>query len=489
MGLFTWMDRRLRESILDKIVVIERTLLKSLSNGVFGVFRKMKIKPEGYESKSRTVVAALVLSSQFLTVVPHVHAQDSNASNTNRAYYERQLADLSDRITVREKELVSLRDDEPDFWQNRFINQHQSARSERLAKWDQEAAASFVKAVKIQEDWLYNQNKALDARAEALKVRAKDIARLKENTGKPSSELSELERQYDWARQETSELIKEKRTVIDQLKGGHFCSECMRSKFEIEKGGENFDVHLRRVSGHAVMAPDKIAEREADYDRRIGQAIDRSNGLDNRVRAARQKHEETVAAEEQRIENLLADHRRDSAKLAQDRLDAVTKHQTELARLEDVVSELRRKFENELDAQIADDERRGAEVRKAHQLKIETAEAELSALKKQFYVVQSTLRQFDDPILRQFRAERLADEHILKEERYLAIIESAVDAVEHDPRETNSLYIEKLAEMIMDELGLNSSAELQRKIEEDYRRRIEAKFYREMSCNPDADMC
>lgn len=70
----------------------------------------------------------------------------------------------------------------------------------------------------------------------------------------------------------------ERRIVMAELRTGKFCSECSRSKYEIEKQTNvDFDTHLRDVNGYAVMREDKLLERERRFDSQIASA---QNGID-----------------------------------------------------------------------------------------------------------------------------------------------------------------------------------------------------------------
>lgn len=68
---------------------------------------------------------------------------------------------------------------------------------------------------------------------------------------------------------EAEQLSNEKDTVLSQLKTGHFCSECMRSKLEIEKSGVEFYAHLKSVGGTPVVSQEKYDEKERHYNTQI----------------------------------------------------------------------------------------------------------------------------------------------------------------------------------------------------------------------------
>jgi len=49
--------------------------------------------------------------------------------------------------------------------------------------------------------------------------------------------------------------------IVDELRSGLFCSQCNRSKSEIEKGGQSFSQHLKDVKGNVVQAPQKAYDQ------------------------------------------------------------------------------------------------------------------------------------------------------------------------------------------------------------------------------------
>src|SRR4051812_27367888 len=51
---------------------------------------------------------------------------------------------------------------------------------------------------------------------------------------------------------ELAEMKKQRDAEISDLKGGFFCSQCNVMKSEMEKRGENFEEHLKRVKGYPV---------------------------------------------------------------------------------------------------------------------------------------------------------------------------------------------------------------------------------------------
>lgn len=88
-------------------------------------------------------------------------------------------------------------------------------------------------------------------------------------------------------------LMADKSRVLAELRAGYYCSQCHRSKTEIERGGESFMEHLVRVNGHIVPAPpSEIDAKAAEYDSRIANA-------EQAVEAARTQRDSQVPALEQ----------------------------------------------------------------------------------------------------------------------------------------------------------------------------------------------
>lgn len=70
-----------------------------------------------------------------------------------------------------------------------------------------------------------------------------------------------------------AELEAEKERVLRELRSGKFCSKCLNTASQIEKGGESFTKHLGRVKGDPVPAsPEKIAAKTREYDAKIAAA-------------------------------------------------------------------------------------------------------------------------------------------------------------------------------------------------------------------------
>jgi len=86
-------------------------------------------------------------------------------------------------------------------------------------------------------------------------------------------------------RGQQQDLTYQKQVALAELRQGLFCSQCMHSKSEIERSGESFEEHLRRVHGKPVPATqEQLRKKEQEFDQRIaaldeqirGQETDRS---------------------------------------------------------------------------------------------------------------------------------------------------------------------------------------------------------------------
>jgi DNA repair exonuclease SbcCD ATPase subunit len=84
-------------------------------------------------------------------------------------------------------------------------------------------------------------------------------------------------------------------TVMAELRAGYFCSECSRSKSEIEaQEGTTFEAHLRQVKGHAVMRPEKLKERQDQLDAQVDALARRESALDTRIEQTQRKFQTDV---------------------------------------------------------------------------------------------------------------------------------------------------------------------------------------------------
>jgi hypothetical protein len=89
--------------------------------------------------------------------------------------------------------------------------------------------------------------------------------------------------------EDIDQMRREKQEVLSELRGGFFCSQCKRSKTEIERGGENFEQHLIHVNGVKIAAPASLVNAKAEeYDQKIADLVARARTgmlrLENEIR-------------------------------------------------------------------------------------------------------------------------------------------------------------------------------------------------------------
>jgi uncharacterized protein involved in exopolysaccharide biosynthesis len=96
------------------------------------------------------------------------------------------------------------------------------------------------------------EHKRLTQQAETLKPRIANLEAEKQ------AKLQQLEA-------ELAAMKKQRDTEISEMKMGYFCSQCNVMKSDMEKKGENFEEHLRRVNGRPIPAGDAAiaAKRQA----------------------------------------------------------------------------------------------------------------------------------------------------------------------------------------------------------------------------------
>ena len=140
------------------------------------------------------------------------------------------------------------------------------------------------------------------------------------------SQMARLDQRIYDNKIKIQQLQREKEQVLDEMRNGLFCSECKRSKREIERTGVGFEKHLRDVNGHPVASAATLAEKAAFYDRQIAALQNQINDLERmkgqladvasrqadmeRQRAAaaqaRQQRDSQLAAERRQMEQMKA---------------------------------------------------------------------------------------------------------------------------------------------------------------------------------------
>jgi hypothetical protein len=155
-------------------------------------------------------------------------------------------------------------------------------------------------------------------------------------------------------------LKAEWKAIEKDLRSGLLCSECTRSKTELDEE-EGFDVHLARVKGRALpMKADKIAEKKKAHDTKIALEEDEKKSNADRCNQLQSSYQKALADE--------ANARNEKAKQeAEQRANAekdaaAAKQRAELAAKEAAAAKIRAEEEarKELERQIkaADEERK-----------------------------------------------------------------------------------------------------------------------------------
>ncbi|WP_146849977.1 DUF4175 domain-containing protein [Brevifollis gellanilyticus] len=89
------------------------------------------------------------------------------------------------------------------------------------------------------------------------------------------SQVQAIQKRAYNLRSKKQRLIEEHKIKVVELRAGLYCSECRRSKSEIEKGGQPFGKHLKDVKGHAIpMSEEEIREITKRLERELAE-IDR----------------------------------------------------------------------------------------------------------------------------------------------------------------------------------------------------------------------
>jgi len=85
------------------------------------------------------------------------------------------------------------------------------------------------------------------------------------------TQIAQIEQRIYDCTVKIQKLQSQEEEALDQLRLGLFCSECGRSKSEIERTGESFESHLQRVHGHAVATQAMLDNKRAFYESQIAQ--------------------------------------------------------------------------------------------------------------------------------------------------------------------------------------------------------------------------
>lgn len=110
-----------------------------------------------------------------------------------------------------------------------------------------------------------------------LRAAVEEYGRQVEVRDEAQGKLPELEAAESKARHDRDALVAEAEKALEELRLGHYCSECRRPASQIEREtGDSFQVHLGKVKGRAIpMGPAEIAKKRAEYERKIQRASER----------------------------------------------------------------------------------------------------------------------------------------------------------------------------------------------------------------------
>lgn len=111
-------------------------------------------------------------------------------------------------------------------------------------------------------------------RAQAEKARiARDITNTESRRRRydfENGKIEELGTRLSVVHEIRDQLVNQMVAAMRELREGYYCSQCDRSRSEIERGGENFEEHLRRVDGRRVAAPpEKIEAKKKEYQKKL----------------------------------------------------------------------------------------------------------------------------------------------------------------------------------------------------------------------------
>jgi hypothetical protein len=104
-----------------------------------------------------------------------------------------------------------------------------------------------------------------------------------ENLTKSGPPVGNLNNQLSASDKKIDELRSQKSIVMAQLRTGLCCSECKRTKLELEAAGENFEAHLKRVGGTAIITQEDIKEKEKKYDEPINDELRTHSNIQNTI--------------------------------------------------------------------------------------------------------------------------------------------------------------------------------------------------------------
>ena len=122
-------------------------------------------------------------------------------------------------------------------------------------------------------------------------------------------DLDRIEARMREKAKKLARLRWEKANALEELRLGLYCSQCMRSKTEIESQGTGFYDHLQDVHGHPIPATqEQIDAKARDFDAKIQAVLNELQGLQGEERAAlaeRDKEDREAVAKINALQSLL----------------------------------------------------------------------------------------------------------------------------------------------------------------------------------------
>jgi hypothetical protein len=294
----------------------------------------------------------------------------------------------------------------------------------------------------------------------------------------PPASIERLRDQLRLAQGELRKIDEERRVVISELRRGAFCSKCKRSKYEIESSGtETFAQHLSTVGGTAILEESFIQEKELLFTKKLAEASGKIGRLTRQLDDAKAAYDKAIAdrrrelddREEQYDANLEENRK---AMVAADSLLAERLAEAEATRLSKPPAD----FENEVQS-VLDSLRKGIARKTAeHKEKIAKLRTEVAGIRFLEEALAEQLRWSQDPILRNLKAEQMADADIKREDRVLEMIDAVEKAVTTSPGDTAATAVENMTRAVLKRMGADSSETMKKQIEAEYRSRLIRKY-------------
>jgi|GEM_PF-2838731 chromosome segregation ATPase len=250
-------------------------------------------------------------------------------------------------------------------------------------------------------------------------------------TGIPEydKQLKDVDLKIAEIQRKINDLTAEKQRALDELRRGLYCSECKRTRTQIQSRNENFQDHIRRVKGEVLSAsPEQLMAKAAEYDRKIAalqKEIERLRAQGDRVldqaqsemarrRKAEQEEELRLMRERRQKQQAAYQKTFDSIQRDQERMgnDVLRRHQErQSSRLED---ERRRQQENLRREQEA--ERRREQQMLETQRMIDSNRAYNQNLDQAFDTLERGIRDIFEQRARDREMSRLAEERWRREQ-------------------------------------------------------------------------